>query len=70
MQGFSERVVILRHAARNALLPVATAFALGVGYSVGGNVVVSWSFPGPASDGCSSRPCRRMTIRWHKGPSC
>ena len=40
MQGFSERVVILRHAARNALLPVATAFALGVGYSVGGNVVV------------------------------
>ena len=34
MQGFSERVVILRHAARNALLPVATAFALGIGYSV------------------------------------
>lgn len=47
MQGFSERVVILRHAARNALLPVATAFALGIGYSVGGNVVVETVFSWP-----------------------
>ena len=47
MQGFSERVVILRHAARNALLPVATAFAIGVGYSVAGNVVVELVFSWP-----------------------
>lgn len=47
MQGFSEGVVILRHAARNALLPVATAFTLGIGYSVGGNVVVETVFSWP-----------------------
>lgn len=47
MQGYSEGVVVLRHAARNALLPVATAFALGIGYSVGGNVVVETVFSWP-----------------------
>lgn len=47
MQGFSERTIMLRHAARNALLPVATAFALGIGYSVGGNVVVETVFSWP-----------------------
>lgn len=47
MQGFSERTIMLRHAARNALLPVATAFTLGIGYSVGGNVVVETVFSWP-----------------------
>jgi peptide/nickel transport system permease protein len=37
----------LRHAARNALLPVVTAFALGFGNSVGGNVVVETVFSWP-----------------------
>ena len=36
MKGLPERDIMLRHAARNALLPVVTAFALGFGASVGG----------------------------------
>jgi peptide/nickel transport system permease protein len=48
MKGLSERSIMLRHAARNALLPLVTAFALGFGQSVGGNVVVEnvFSWPG------------------------
>jgi peptide/nickel transport system permease protein len=45
--GYTERRIILRHAARNALLPVVTALALGVGYSLGGNVVVEYVFGWP-----------------------
>lgn len=48
IKGLSEWTVIVRHAARNALLPVVTAFALGLGYSIGGNVVIEivFSWPG------------------------
>ena len=48
MKGLSTWTIVMRHAARNALLPVATAFALGIGGAVGGNVVVEtvFSFPG------------------------
>lgn len=45
--GYSEWRLMIRHAARNALLPVVTAMALGVGYSVGGNVVVETVFGWP-----------------------
>jgi peptide/nickel transport system permease protein len=47
MKGFSEWTVVIRHAARNALLPVVTAFALGIGYAVAGNVVVETIFSWP-----------------------
>jgi peptide/nickel transport system permease protein len=48
MKGLSEWSIVIRHAARNALLPVLTAFTIGVGISVGGNVVVEvvFSWPG------------------------
>jgi peptide/nickel transport system permease protein len=48
MKGLPERRILLAHAARNALLPVATAFALVIGYSLGGDVVVEnvFSWPG------------------------
>lgn len=45
--GYSETRILVRHAARNALLPVATAMALGLGYSLGGNVVVEYVFGWP-----------------------
>ena len=45
--GYSEWRLMIRHAARNALLPVVTAMALGVGYSIGGNVVVENVFGWP-----------------------
>lgn len=47
MKGLSEWSIVIRHAARNALLPVATAFALGFGASIGGNVVVETVFSWP-----------------------
>lgn len=47
MKGISEWRVVLRHAARNALLPVATAIALGIGYTIGGDVVVETIFSWP-----------------------
>ena len=47
MKGLSRWAIVMRHAARNALLPVATAFALGVGSSFGGNVVVEQVFSWP-----------------------
>jgi peptide/nickel transport system permease protein len=49
MKGLSQWTIVIRHAARNALLPVATAFALGLGGLVGGNLVVVeavFSWPG------------------------
>ena len=49
MKGLPEWRILLLHAARNALLPVVTAFALGLGYSVGGNVVVETVFSWPGS---------------------
>lgn len=47
MKGLSSWSIMVRHAARNALLPVVTAFALGVGYSIGGNVVIETVFSWP-----------------------
>ncbi len=47
MKGLSRWSIVMRHAARNALLPVVTAFALGLGASVGGNVVVENVFAWP-----------------------
>jgi peptide/nickel transport system permease protein len=47
MKGLSEWKVMIRHAARNALLPVVTALALGIGYTIGGDVVVETIFSWP-----------------------
>lgn len=47
MKGLSTWSILIRHAARNALLPVVTAFALGIGYSIGGNVVIETVFSWP-----------------------
>ena len=45
--GYSETRLMFRFAARNALLPVITALALGVGYALGGNVVIEQVFGWP-----------------------
>ena len=46
--GYNNWRLMVRHAARNALLPVMTALTLGIGYSIGGNVVIEnvFSWPG------------------------
>lgn len=47
-KGLPERVVLVRHALRNALLPTITVLAVDVGWLFGGIVVVEtvFSFPG------------------------
>jgi len=47
MKGISEWKIMLRHAARNALLPVVTAMAMGIGFTMGGDVVVETIFSWP-----------------------
>ncbi len=47
IKGLSEWRITLHHAARNAMLPVVTAFALGLGATLGGNVVVETVFSWP-----------------------
>ncbi len=47
-KGLSERKIMYRHVARNALLPVVTQAAITIGLAVGGQVVVEvvFSWPG------------------------
>lgn len=47
MKGLSRWSIVMRHAARNALLPVVTAFALSLGASIGANVVLETVFAWP-----------------------
>jgi peptide/nickel transport system permease protein len=47
IKGLSDWTVVVRHAARNALLPVMTSFAIAVGYQIQGNVVVETVFSWP-----------------------
>lgn len=47
IKGLSNYTVVVKHAARNALLPVMTSFAFGIGYQVQGSVVVETVFSWP-----------------------
>jgi len=47
IKGLSNFTVVIRHAARNALLPVMTSFAFGIGYQVQGSVIVETVFSWP-----------------------
>ncbi len=48
LKGLPRRVVVLRHAMRNAMIPTITVIALDVGYLIGGIIVVEevFAFPG------------------------
>ncbi len=46
-KGAPERIVILRHALRNALIPVVTVFGIGLAHLLGGSVVVETVFAWP-----------------------
>lgn len=47
-KGLAENVVILRHALRNALIPVVTVIGIRIGYLLGGTVIIEeiFSLPG------------------------
>jgi peptide/nickel transport system permease protein len=47
LKGLSPRAVLLRHALRNALMPVITIAALDIGYVLGGIIVVEEIFALP-----------------------
>jgi peptide/nickel transport system permease protein len=46
-KGISSRRVMIHHAARNAMLPVVTAFAIAIGFAVGGQVLIEQVFSWP-----------------------
>ncbi len=46
-KGLQERVVILRHSLKNALIPFLTIFGLQLGFSLGGSVIVEQIFVWP-----------------------
>ncbi len=47
-KGLAQKAVVLRHALRNALIPIVTVFGLQLGWLLGGSVVVEsvFSWPG------------------------
>ncbi|KXH71201.1 MAG: hypothetical protein AM326_11945 [Candidatus Thorarchaeota archaeon SMTZ-45] len=50
-KGLKERSVVYKHAARNALLPVVTALAISIGFTISGGVLTEtvFSWPGMGS---------------------
>jgi ABC-type dipeptide/oligopeptide/nickel transport system permease component len=46
-KGLAERIVIIRHALRNALLPVITLSGVTFGFLLGGSVVTEFAFDVP-----------------------
>lgn len=46
-KGLSEFVIMVKHAARNAILPIVTDAALFLGWAVGGHVLVEYVFSWP-----------------------
>lgn len=47
MKGLKESRIMFKYVARNAALPVVTALAIGIGYAMGGNVVIETVFSWP-----------------------
>jgi len=50
-KGMPEYVVFMRHALRNALLPIITVVSLRFGYMIGGAVITESIFAWPGWDG-------------------
>ncbi|MFD1038432.1 ABC transporter permease [Virgibacillus byunsanensis] len=48
MRGLGKYRIMFKYGARNAALPVLTAMAVGIGYTIGGNVIIEsvFSWPG------------------------
>ena len=69
-KGLAERVVILKHALRNALIPVITLGALGFGELLGGTVLTETVFTIPGSASSWSTRCSIGTTRWCRAWCC
>jgi peptide/nickel transport system permease protein len=62
-KGLSERLVIMRHALRNAMIPVVTLIGLQAPIVIGGAVIIKQIFVIPAWACCCSKRCSSATIR-------
>ena len=62
-KGLSERVVIGKHALRNALLPVVTILGLSLPGLIGGSVIIESIFAIPAWASSWCRRSSRATTR-------
>jgi peptide/nickel transport system permease protein len=46
-KGLSERTVMIKHAARNALIPVATQAIVGIAFLIDGSIIIEQVFSWP-----------------------
>jgi peptide/nickel transport system permease protein len=63
-KGLPRRVVIVRHALRNALLPMITLAGLQLPTLLGGALVTETVFTWPGMGGCSWIPSAIAIIPW------
>ena len=62
-KGLPELRVLMRHALRNAAVPIVTVIGIGIALLIGGVVVTESSTRFPASAGSPSTRCWRATFR-------
>ena len=67
-KGVEERVVIFKHALRNAAIPIVTVIGLQAGYLLGGAIVIEQVFALPGSAASSSTPSCSGTTPWCRHP--
>lgn len=66
-KGLSERVVIWKHALRNALLPLITLLGFSIPGLIGGSVIFETIFAIPGMGQLFYQGLCRVTIRWSWG---
>ena len=61
-KGLANRVVIYRHALRNALIPVVTILGLEIGGLIGGSIITEtvFAYPGLGPAHCTEHPGARL----------
>jgi len=69
-KGLGERVVIYKHALRNALIPIVTVISLDLGYTLGEPSSSKPFSAGPDWEASSSSPYTLATIPNFREPSC
>ena len=69
-KGLSDRRVMFDYAARNAILPNLTGFAMQLGYVLGGAIVIEYLFSYPGLGYRSTRRQQITTFRSCRGCSC
>jgi ABC-type dipeptide/oligopeptide/nickel transport system permease component len=68
-KGLAESAVVMRHALRNALIPVVTLIGLQIGFLLGGAVVTETIFSWPGVGRLAVGAILPRTSRWRRGPS-